>query len=355
MKRSSADDGSPVAKKGRGAVSSEALPRGAGPEERSSSTTSVELPQVKVGGRVYRVGAGRCSSLRDSTALRGDAAGLRQQLAEDGYLFLRGVLPREVVHKAHSRVLHHLDGLGLVDTAAAPLEAAIVANVHDSDQGRVKDVEQLTRQPELLNLCEHPALFDLTSAVLGEPSTTLDFKWLRAMTPGESSGFHMDNVYMGRGSPQQLTCWLPFQEVSFELGGLAVLGGSHKLSGYKRIRETYAELDMDTDDVGGTLWFTEDPEEAMSYGCDLATAHFQPGDVVLFKMTTMHGSSVNQTNRWRISADVRFQPKSSPRDARWVLDETGSYPGLSSRWAKHRGRPCGFIRGRGSRPRASGA
>ena len=35
-------------------------------------------------------------------------------------------------------------------------------------------------------------------------------------------------------------------------------------------------------------------------------------------MYTMHASTTNTTDRWRLSADVRFQPASEPVDERWV-------------------------------------
>jgi hypothetical protein len=308
-------------------------------EANACGADNGELPRVKLGKCFYNVGDGKVREFRDSTAFRGDPSVLRARLAEDGYIFLRGVVPQDAVRVGRLAVLQHLDGQRLIDTSSGPLDTAIVAVTHDGDQGRVQGTDQLIRTPDFLGLVEHPALFQLAGDIFGESATTFDFKWLRAVKPGESSGFHMDSVYMYGGSPQLLTCWIPFQEVPWELGGLAVLGGSQASAGYKRIRETYGAIDMDRDNVGGTLWFTEDAEEALHFGGEFATAHFRPGDVVLFSMKTLHGSCVNQTNRWRISCDVRFQPKSEPVDTRWVMDESGEIPGLGSRWQKHRHDP----------------
>src|SRR6188768_1300507 len=48
----------------------------------------------------------------------------------------------------------------------------------------------------------------------------------------------------------------------------------------------------------------------------LLTAHFQPGDVVIFGGFTMHGSLDNHSphRRVRLSVDVRYQPASAPAD-----------------------------------------
>jgi len=300
-------------------------------DEHNSSV----VPKVKLGEHVYSVGSGKLGELRDSTALRNEPAALRERLREDGYIFLRGVVPQDTMTGGRELVLRHLEAQSLIDSQY-PLEDAVVAGQHGGDQGRVKGTEDLIRTPEFLAVVEHTNLFKLFDDIFGAPSATFDFKWLRAVQPGESSGFHMDSVYMHRGSPNLLTCWLPFCDVPWDLGGLTVLSESHNCDGYKRIRDTYGELDLDRDEVGGTGWFTEDPEEALHFGGRFKTAHFAPGDVVLFPMKTLHGSSVNTTNRWRISCDVRFQPKDEPIDSRWIRDSAGEINGLKSRWSEHR-------------------
>ena len=45
--------------------------------------------------------------------------------------------------------------------------------------------------------------------LFGEESTTFKYKWLRAMHSEGFTGVHVDWVYMGRGSRNLLTCWIP--------------------------------------------------------------------------------------------------------------------------------------------------
>ena len=46
---------------------------------------------------------------------------------------------------------------------------------------------------------------------------------------------------------------------------------------------------------------------------------YEAGDVVCFTMKTLHTGIRNATaSSLRLSADVRFQPASAPRDERWV-------------------------------------
>jgi hypothetical protein len=74
-------------------------------------------------------------------------------------------------------------------------------------------------------------------------------------------------------------------------------------------------------------WFSEDPEEIRErFGGRWLTADVRAGDIITFGLYTLHGSTNNTTDRFRISCDVRYQPASEPMDARWGGDSpTGHY------------------------------
>ena len=61
----------------------------------------------------------------------------------------------------------------------------------------------------------------------------------------------------------------------------------------------------------------------------------KPGDLLTFKMTVVHASLDNQTDRIRISSDTRYQRASQPADERWI----GWNPAAHGPRAK-RGRIC---------------
>ena len=64
--------------------------------------------------------------------------------------------------------------------------------------------------------------------------------------------------------------------------------------------------------------FSRDPVELVEkFGFQLATAHFQPGDVILFGMFMMHSSAPNRTDRYRISIDTRYQPATQEKGERF--------------------------------------
>ena len=92
--------------------------------------------------------------------------------------------------------------------------------------------------------------------------------------------------------------------------------GSNHLAGFAKLRDTYGQMDVDRDLIEG--WFSKDPMEiAEKFGGQWATTIYHAGDVILFGMHTMHASTTNLTNRFRLSCDVRFQPASHPMDERW--------------------------------------
>jgi hypothetical protein len=68
-------------------------------------------------------------------------------------------------------------------------------------------------------------VFSLFERLFGEPARTFDYKWLRAVEPGQATGAHYDFVYMGRGSGRLHTCWVPFGDIPVERGTLAMASG----------------------------------------------------------------------------------------------------------------------------------
>lgn len=297
---------------------------------------------VVLGKRQYAMGSPELGELRDSSSL--PVSELRARLREDGYIFLRGLLPREAVLAARLEILKHLQGQGLLKEGAALEEGAIGA-AHASDQGRLTGAEALAETAAVRALLQHERLRHFFSELFGKAAVTYDNKWLRAVRTGESSGFHMDTVYMGGNrAPNLLTCWLPLMPVPLEMGGLAVCRGSSSEAGFARMRETYGRLDLDEGDVGGTGWITEDAAEVSRFGGRWETADFEAGDAVVFTMHTVHGSAVNCSERWRISYDVRWQPEDEPLDERWMRDGEGRIPGLESRWVRSRNDPAEFPR-----------
>jgi ectoine hydroxylase-related dioxygenase (phytanoyl-CoA dioxygenase family) len=133
---------------------------------------------------------------------------------------------------------------------------------------------------------------------------------------------------MGRGSQRLHTIWTPLGQLTPQLGSLAILVGSHNLPSYEKLRQTYGKSDVDRDGTHGH--FTSDLLSLTEQlGGQWHTTTFEPGDVILFGMHTMHASTSNTTDRWRISCDTRFQPASDPVDERWIGQQPIGHTGMT--------------------------
>lgn len=269
---------------------------------------------VRFGNATYEFPSPELLDLQDANDLLHDPAGLRGRFDRDGFLLLRGLIPRERVMQARRTILQYLLEHGGLEAGSRPLDGVMgTTGVSVGMMGR----RGITHHPDVRAVLEAPELFDFYARFFGEPVTTFDYKWLRAVGREEFTGSHYDVVYMGRGTPRLMTCWIPLADIPLEQGVLAVNVASHRLPGFQRLRETYGRMDVDRDRIDG--WFTKDPREiTRAFGGRWATTEFRAGDVVTFGMYTMHASTTNTTDRWRLSCDVRYQPIADPIDERWV-------------------------------------
>jgi hypothetical protein len=283
----------------------------------------VSAGTVRFGEREFTVGGRHLGELRDANALLTEVAALRARLAEDGYLLLRGFHDRDEVLAARREVLDGIAEAGLFDPDAPRSEAVI--NPREGESRFVASPE-LTRGPAYRRLVEGERTMAFFMNLFGEPARAFGYKWMRLTGHGESTGAHVDNVYMSRGSERVHTSWTPLGDVPLELGPLAILVGSHRLPSYAPLRETYGRMDVDRDRVGGIL--ERDPQALVErFGGRWATADFRAGDVLVFGMLTMHASLSNVSDRYRLSSDTRYQPAADPMDERWA----GETP--SARWS----------------------
>jgi ectoine hydroxylase-related dioxygenase (phytanoyl-CoA dioxygenase family) len=294
---------------------------------------------VKLGDATFAFPSEELQPLVDSKALldAGDIEGLRARLASDGYLCLRGLIPRELVLAARRTVLDDLTAKGNVLVAGKEAEGVLVERCMAGCVPFMEGKNALTHSPEMLSVLAGEHLRAAMEALLGGEAVTFDFKWLRAAWNSFFTGIHLDRVYMGRGSASVLTTWVPLDDATLELGALAVLEGSNRLPGFARLQETYGNLDVERDNFKGSGWFGTDPREvaALDRGAVWRTGDFSMGDVMVFGMRTLHMSTVNLTDRVRISADVRWQPAADARDDRYfgAVDEKVKERQKAGAWA----------------------
>lgn len=273
-----------------------------------------------------------------SSPLLGDRDALRRRFERDGYLYLPGLIDPQKVLRARERILEYMAEREALVPGEPVLEGVMPKG------GRTVNLmgpNPVTRDPAVLRTLESEELFEFFSSFYGEVPMTFDYKWLRAVGNEKFTGSHFDVVYMGRGSTNVNTVWIPFGDIPIEHGTLAICEGSHRSKEFERLRATYGKMDVDRDNVQG--WFSENPEEILQkFGGRWLTTHFKPGDILTFGLYTLHASTTNTTNRFRLSCDVRFQPESEPADDRWIgANPKGHYawgktPGITMEQARER-------------------
>lgn len=270
--------------------------------------------KVTIGQRELEWEGKYLTELSDCNDILEDTEALRNRLQEDGYLLIRGFHKREQVLNARMEFLRKLEAMGRLDPHAFVEDGVIGSENKGGMWGG--GTEQLQPDfPQFLDVVNSPAVLDFFGRLLGGPAMTYDYKWPRAVAHGGNTGAHYDVVYMGRGTKDLYTMWTPFGDIPLEMGTLAMcLGSQH----FTKIKQTYGEMDVDRDNIA-TGWFSEDPVEIVDrYGGQWATTAFEAGDAIIFGMYMMHTSLNNSTNRYRISADTRYQLASEPVDERWI-------------------------------------
>jgi ectoine hydroxylase-related dioxygenase (phytanoyl-CoA dioxygenase family) len=272
-----------------------------------------KIMKIKFGKRMLDFPGKEMGLLKDSNELIGKTEKLKTRLSEDGYLLLRGFIDREKVMAARQQILEHLEKMNKLVPGKPLLEGVMPQGISGVD---LAGYDNISHHPVILDVLENPKLFELFGELFGENVDTYNYKWLRAIGNKEFTGAHYDIVYMGRGSKKLHTVWVPFGDITPDMGTLAICPGSNQNLGHAKLKNTYGKIDVDRDRIEG--WFTRDPLEITEkYGGQWQTAEFKAGDIILFGMYTMHASTTNLTTSYRISCDIRFQPSNEPHDDRW--------------------------------------
>lgn len=272
------------------------------------------MGKAQVHGRV--VPGGLLGELRDSSALRGDADALRVRMEEDAYLFLRAAVDPALALATREEALSRLVA---VDEIAEPALEGVYTG-----RSRRQELEpdlgvfwkSVSEGPALRRVTHGPELRGLLSSLLGEPAVPHDYLFLRVGTPGKATDLHYDMPFFCRGSQRVHTLWIALGEVRPDQGPLMVLENSHA---FEDLLAPIRSIDYDSKAAPRVAAKDDAITMAEKRGVRLLTAHFQPGDAILFGMNLMHGSlDYHATdNRVRLSCDVRFQPAVDPTDPRY--------------------------------------
>jgi len=229
---------------------------------------------------------------------------LREKLQENGYLFFRQIVPRDVVLQARHDILEVCREAGWVVGDSGTLMEGKWSGLGpftENEPEYMAVYRQVLRLPSFNAVPESSSILKLVGQIIGEPITVHRRKIGRITFPqnvAQTTATHQDWHYV-RGTPETYTLWTPLGDCPRELSGLAVLQGSHK-QGYLEHTEfegkKYAAAGLaDTDIPQGE-------------NIEWHAADFQAGDGVFFHSHTIHKALPNLTpDRIRLSTDNRYQ------------------------------------------------
>jgi ectoine hydroxylase-related dioxygenase (phytanoyl-CoA dioxygenase family) len=234
--------------------------------------------------------------LDDATAFAGDPAALQAAIARDGYLFLRGLVPRDRVARLRQLTLVHARRVSWLDPAA-PVELArarrgLRVGDYQAPDWMALQADAQTSD-ELWDVGDAPAVHRVLTAAFGRPSFLfLGMNTCRAVSPHAelASRPHQDAHYV-RMPGEFVTVWVPLGDCPIRLGPLAVWPGSHR----RGLRPHHGVGIVD----GGVDLEADDPAE-------WSTADFAMGDALVLTRHVIHRALPNASDgTLRLSADLR--------------------------------------------------
>lgn len=252
---------------------------------------------------------------------------LREQFRAQGYLWLKGLLDRELVLDFRRRYFTAMQSTGLVDSAADPVEGLYAGQAVNHQ--RVGQIEQeVVRWAAYESLCLAAPIWQFYERLLGGAVHLLKRKLIRHTTreSAGATGAHYDLVYLREGTDQVCTSWLPLGDVPVEMGGLVYLENSDQFGrqAEAEFRVKNASLTPEEQinafnkNMGENGWLSKDlPMLADRLNSRWLIANYEAGDMVIHSAYIIHAAIRNQAAQIRLSTDIRYQLISEKIDERW--------------------------------------
>jgi ectoine hydroxylase-related dioxygenase (phytanoyl-CoA dioxygenase family) len=218
--------------------------------------------------------------LVDARGVLDDPEALRASAAEHGYVFVADALDPAPILALRAAILARCAERGWLAPGSEPRDGIARSGVRlgepdaqwialQADVIVLREVDALRHDPCVCGILE--ALFSGAPPVSGRGDI------VRITSPAAvdlTTPPHRDGDYLR--DENLWTAWIPLGDCPLELGGLAVLPGSHR-----------------TSETNG-VWTSTD---------------YAPGDVLLFGSRTLHRAGENRSgDRLRLSVDFRYVP-----------------------------------------------
>ncbi len=241
--------------------------------------------------------------LRVSNDAMLDGDELRRRLADEGYLFFKRLQDPDKMMELRREMLTVMQEGGWLLPDTDPMDGiADVSRVCTEGDEGYTDVYHKVYALESFHSSAHlPEIMDMIARIAGKPVLPHPQKIARLWFPQyteHTTPIHQDYVHF-QGSFDTWTAWAPVGDCPAELGGLAVIPGSHKVN---RVLDHHFSLG-----AGGLSVETEHMDGAWH------TTDYEAGDTLIFEALMIHRALPNVTDdRMRVSLDNRYFAVGNP-------------------------------------------
>ncbi len=238
--------------------------------------------------------------LRESNDALDDPQELQRRIADEGYLFFRGLMPAERLRALRYEMMSAIQAAGWLIAGTNPADGIADINMRftEGDNEYTAGYAQVYKLENFHRSAHWDEITSTVAKVLGGQVMPHPQKVARIWFPKyteHTTPTHQDYVHF-QGSFNTLTCWAPVGDCPLELGGLAVIPRSHRV---QRVLEHHFSLgagglivDETEHDEIDPVWHSTD------YAC---------GDALFFPALTIHKALPNYTeDRLRLSLDNRY-------------------------------------------------
>ncbi|KAK0779444.1 hypothetical protein LTR74_017319 [Friedmanniomyces endolithicus] len=279
---------------------------------------------------------------------------MRQRFDQDGYLFIKGLIPRDDVLDVRQKYFEHLAPTGILrpgtvardgifDTSQDPIvHNGVGGSDLPEDIERQRLLESAHTMPIYLAFLEHPDFRAFVRSFMGwQKDIILKRTLLRHNVPnGLSTGCHYDRIFL-RAGEDFLTAWVPIGDCTAEGGGLMYMEDStdigkameadfmkraehftpeERISGFNHNMARDGQLSHNAVEL--------DADINMRYGSTGGTkrrwlaGNYEAGDVVFHNPYMIHGAVKNEDalGRIRLGTDLRLYEEGGAIDERWMQD-----------------------------------
>ncbi len=245
----------------------------------------------------------KLKELRISNDAMNDSEELRHRISEEGYLFFKRLQNPDKLWALRQEMLTTLQKWGWLVAGTDPMDG--IADIHTQcteGDPEYADVYHEVYKLEAFHRSGHwTEVVDMVEKIVGREVLPHPQKIARLWFPkytAHTTPIHQDFVHF-QGNFQTYTCWAPVGDCPIELGGLAVLPGSHKVN---KIMEHHFSLGA------GSLCVNEDELSG-----EWHSTNYKVGDTLIFPALTIHKALPNLTeDRLRVSLDNRYQAVDDP-------------------------------------------